>query len=666
MGFRILLSYSLGFVLLLLAPIYAGATDYYMDATNGDDTNAGTSSAAPWKTLGKINTAMSTAAVAAGDNIYFKRGETFTGSLVVTVTGTVGNILTFSAYGTGDIPIIDAERVQAKAIDVRNSMAYLTFEYISANNATSEGFFLYNSGNNITISNAAAVNNALDCVRIVTGTFSDITIEDTTITDCADGIDVTSATTVNGLTIDNVTVSSGSIGARLLGDLSDDINILNSTFRDNSSYGIYMDNVSNVEITSTVVSNNDGRGILVEGDSSNITINDLTSSMNGNDNIMIGTDSASDITVQNSTFTGSLNGGNGFALSLTGSSITITNTTASNNTGDGFNIHDAWSNVTIDSCTANENGVDGLGTDGDGISFHETSSGTITKSIIRDNLKTGVANIDNSQVTIERSIFTHTTNGTLPLVYVDGDNHWIYNNTIYSAANTGTGVHLVSGTNIVKNNIIHGFDVGIGDAAGSTNTADYNLVYNATSYNWNGLTSGNSSVSSDPLFTDKSALDFTLLSGSPAIDAGAALGYTTDYAGNTISGLPDIGAYEHVSARGHGSMYRLRRMRNMMRASEAASAANNNESSDETDDSVNSEANNDSSTTGANASEAATVAPTVDTSDMHNVASEGEVVESRLQIRTCLRVDRRFGGNQKMLVRVNNRLERRWGFVCEE
>lgn len=39
-------------------------------------------------------------------------------------------------------------------------------------------------------------------------------------------------------------------------------------------------------------------------------------------------------------------------------------------------------------------------------------------------------------------------------------------------------------------------------------------------------------------------VDFKLQSGSPAINAGLAVGLTSDYLGNPIMGIPDIGAYE--------------------------------------------------------------------------------------------------------------------------
>ena len=53
-----------------------------------------------------------------------------------------------------------------------------------------------------------------------------------------------------------------------------------------------------------------------------------------------------------------------------------------------------------------------------------------------------------------------------------------------------------------------------------------------------------SSVSGDPLFV--SATNFRLQSGSPAINAGANVSLTVDYAGRTVpQGVaPDLGAYE--------------------------------------------------------------------------------------------------------------------------
>jgi len=75
--------------------------NYYVDATLGDDGNPGTQ-IQPWRTVSKVNST----SFSAGDNIYFKRGETWRETLTVPSSGSDGNPITFGAYGSGDSPII--------------------------------------------------------------------------------------------------------------------------------------------------------------------------------------------------------------------------------------------------------------------------------------------------------------------------------------------------------------------------------------------------------------------------------------------------------------------------------------------------------------------------------------------------------------------------------
>jgi parallel beta-helix repeat protein len=74
----------------------------FVDATGGLDTNAGTSSSAPWKTLAAVNAAP----LAAGDDVCFKRGEVFSGALTVGKSGAVGNPIRFASYGAGKKPVL--------------------------------------------------------------------------------------------------------------------------------------------------------------------------------------------------------------------------------------------------------------------------------------------------------------------------------------------------------------------------------------------------------------------------------------------------------------------------------------------------------------------------------------------------------------------------------
>lgn len=73
------------------------ASTYYVDATGGLDANSGTSTDAAWKTIAKVNAKT----FSAGDYVYFKRGETWNEQLTIAQSGTVGNPITFDAYGIG-------------------------------------------------------------------------------------------------------------------------------------------------------------------------------------------------------------------------------------------------------------------------------------------------------------------------------------------------------------------------------------------------------------------------------------------------------------------------------------------------------------------------------------------------------------------------------------
>ena len=106
------------------------ATNYYVDATNGNDNNSGLSPSTAWKTINKVNNY----SFASGDIISFKRGETFTG---YTLTPPIGN-LTFNAYGAGSKPIIDGQGVR-EAMGI-NNINYLTFTGIEFFSAPGGGF----------------------------------------------------------------------------------------------------------------------------------------------------------------------------------------------------------------------------------------------------------------------------------------------------------------------------------------------------------------------------------------------------------------------------------------------------------------------------------------------------------------------------------------------
>ena len=79
------------------------ATTYYVDATKGNDSYTGTSESAPWKTIAKVNSSQ----FQPGDFILLKRGGVWKEQLTIPSSGSSENPITFSAYGTGNNPVID-------------------------------------------------------------------------------------------------------------------------------------------------------------------------------------------------------------------------------------------------------------------------------------------------------------------------------------------------------------------------------------------------------------------------------------------------------------------------------------------------------------------------------------------------------------------------------
>lgn len=78
------------------------ATNYYVDATNGNDSNSGTSQSTAWKTTGKV----SGFTFNPGDSILFKRGEIFRGGISINQSGNQTSPIVFGAYGNGHKPLI--------------------------------------------------------------------------------------------------------------------------------------------------------------------------------------------------------------------------------------------------------------------------------------------------------------------------------------------------------------------------------------------------------------------------------------------------------------------------------------------------------------------------------------------------------------------------------
>lgn len=113
-------------------------TTYYVDATGGSDSNAGTSAGSPWQTVSKVNTEWNAGTFSAGDSILFKRGGTWNvsggGLYPKNGSGTDGNPIYIGAYGSGADPVLDHQAVNGSCVYRNNGDAaadYVHFQNIT-------------------------------------------------------------------------------------------------------------------------------------------------------------------------------------------------------------------------------------------------------------------------------------------------------------------------------------------------------------------------------------------------------------------------------------------------------------------------------------------------------------------------------------------------------
>lgn len=84
--------------------IPVGPTSYYF-SNDGDDSNLGTLES-PWKTLQKATQISNGSLVKEGDQILFRKGDTFEGNFVVNCKGTPELPIIIGSYGEGELPVI--------------------------------------------------------------------------------------------------------------------------------------------------------------------------------------------------------------------------------------------------------------------------------------------------------------------------------------------------------------------------------------------------------------------------------------------------------------------------------------------------------------------------------------------------------------------------------
>ncbi|MGW0822056.1 RICIN domain-containing protein [Streptomyces sp. NPDC002845] len=120
-------------VLIPAQRAYAAGTTYYVSAS-GNDSNAGTSSSAPWRSLNKVNSKT----FQPGDTIRFESGDSWVGQLWPKGSGADGAPIVIDRYGEGAKPKIAGQGTVAEAVRLFNQ-EYWEIRNLDVSNAVPTG-----------------------------------------------------------------------------------------------------------------------------------------------------------------------------------------------------------------------------------------------------------------------------------------------------------------------------------------------------------------------------------------------------------------------------------------------------------------------------------------------------------------------------------------------
>jgi parallel beta-helix repeat protein len=523
-------------------------TDYYVDATEGDNGNEGTSPSEAWETIAKLETQT----LSPGDNVYFQRGETWREQLDPAYSGVTGNEITFGAYGTGDAPIITAADTSLGD----------TWTY----NGGSQADTWYLSSIDIDISGARATFVSFDGTAGTeeTSVGNLNTLLEWYYDDGADRLYVYATANPNTVWTDTG-VEYGIRDHAIRIDSKSYLKFENLQLEHGVQFGgiVRILNTSDFDVFDNLVVRNSAQdGILFnQTNGAGHTVSDSTFSYvkNGIVHHAVGGDSVSkpylfsNNAISNCTRAGiSIGADYGVAEYNTITDCGITDDADVDVSA--IHIHDAddedqGSYWDIRYNTISGQVSDVTGNDGGGIiSDTGTTNNDIYYNLVSGCQGYGIALYDNA--------------GT----------HTVYNNTFYKNNQVTGGnvgeiyVGAITGPVTIKNNIAfsdgalsnrYALNVAT-DSIGNT-TVDYNLHYRDDTGNWwvwggsagdtlSGLQSANSqSVSSDnadPLFVTAGS-DFEIQVTSPALDNGVGVTLTEDIRGYAIVDEPEMGAYEY-------------------------------------------------------------------------------------------------------------------------
>jgi parallel beta-helix repeat protein len=479
-------------------------TEYYVDFTNGNDSNPGTQ-ALPWKTIGKVNGE----SFSAGDHIKFKCGETWNEFLFPGNSGnsTQGYIV-YESYGSGDKPvlahtdygiIIDGyQYLEFNGFEITSSMgvmikdesgsspaAYITITQCSIHGNSIPPAYTYGDGcvnvslgsHHITVSNNIMYNHYYP-VWFGDGAGCSSTISDNTIYDCSG----------NGIGLDEISCSD-----------STQIVISGNTIYNADWHGMEI-SANYILIENNIVYNS--------GTSGHSGIHlfaryDVTEPDKGGDFNIIRNNVCYNIHDHDAT--GLRTDGNGIQADQWCDSNDIYNNISYNNDGAGIILFGSSGNNVYNNTLYN-NGLD-LG----------NRYGRYEFVICQDDDSPCINNLikNNIGLTAKQGHFA----AAIDEVSVDSNN--LFFNNIWYNTQAGGDVGIID------------FDTHSTDSVAFSVWENYSWTFNE--------------ISQNPLFADSASKDFHLLFGSPAINSGVTVPFNSDNENNPrpLELICDRGAFEY-------------------------------------------------------------------------------------------------------------------------
>jgi parallel beta-helix repeat protein len=476
------------------------ATVYYVDSAAGKDTNSGTSTSAPWKTLAKV----SSHSYVAGDQILLKAGDTWREQISVRSSGASGKPITYGAYGSGNQPVINGADL------VGNWSGYSGYIY-RASIAWAPTHVWYNGTLLTKATGISGVNAAGKWYYSSSSLYvwAPGNVNPTGHAVEADrrsrAFDIASHSyiTINGISMKNST--SQFVAAWNAGHVT----VQNSTMK-NAWIAVYAQAASPYLVV-------DHCTFAVD------------SGYVGRDFVLVSSTTADNPVVSNNVI-GNING---YVVIMFND---VSNAQAYNNTmtGSGGGIETASTTRTVTGALFHDNAIfasDHRLVDGESIKIRGTPPYTASATIYRNYIKGGPYTwdgiggwyADNSLVysNIVMDCAQYGIQFTL-----DSSNNTFANNTIYKNVIAGIALY-TRGSAKVENNIIQSAGVGISADTGVTVSEDYNIISQVTTLRSTSIHAGSHTTTASPSFVSSapaSSNDFKLKSGSPAIGSGNNLG----------------------------------------------------------------------------------------------------------------------------------------------